>query len=123
MSLKNIALICSIVISWTMVAQQSFADIKLDKSEILFGGVPMRTVSIQTFKVYNNGYETVIVDATKYCPAEFDIERKRFVVYPGESRVIKASFTPTTPYFKYCNISVRDSDGSGSYITLSGRGI
>lgn len=117
--IKSISLISFV----TLFSIQSFAYLTASPSMVNFGQVSAKNYSYNTRSVtiFNQSDKAVTVDVSAICPMEFRVQSSCYgQIYPNSTCSINVIYTPNNPGYHSCNITLRSSDYSTGYVSVSG---
>lgn len=106
-----------------LIAIPSYANISVNPSAVMFGSVKIGTSGFRMVSVINNSSEAVNVQVSVGCPMGINVNSGCYMLNPYGSCTINISYRPMRPGYDSCNINVRDSKGSLSFVQISGHAI
>lgn len=106
-----------------LVAIPSQANITVNPSAVMFGSVKMGMSGFRMVSVINNSSEAVNVQVSMGCPMGINVNSGCYMLNAYGSCSINISYRPIRPVYDFCDINVRDSKGSLSFVHISGNGI
>jgi len=105
-------------------SEKQGASLRLSRTLVSFGDVPIYTTSTQWVTFTNNGSRTLQINNIMTSDYTFAPFQPRLTIPPGESRSLKIDFTPMfqQSYSGYISFDSNDPEYSSGYIYVSGRG-
>ena len=106
----------------TLLSIPTFASITVSPSHLMFGQAKMHQHYQRTVQVRNNGNQTVNINMSGYC-SEYRISNHCYSLHQYGSCNVMVTFMPSRPGYHTCNMTFRASDGSSSYLNISGTAV
>lgn len=106
----------------TLISIPSFASITVSPSHVMFGQVKMHQYNQRMVQVRNNGKESVNIRMSGYC-AEYRVSNHCYSLNQYGSCNVMVTFNPSRPGYHTCNMTFRASNGSVSYLNISGTAV
>lgn len=106
----------------TLISIPSFASISVTPGYISFGRVKLNGQVQRMVTVRNNGQEAVRISTSGYC-SHFSTMNHCHTLNKYASCSINVRFRPTMLGNHSCNLTIRASNGSVSYINMNGNAV
>ena len=107
----------------TLISIPSFAYILVSPSFVSFGQVKVGGFSggWRTINVHNQNNKPVYIDISSFCPMEFRVTNMCYgQLYANGSCSFNIDYSPQSPGYHSCTITIRDSEGGYQSVSVSG---